>query len=89
MTAIEEIQNKRKEMILSDLKAGVVTASPNRVAEITGWNADSIKNSIREGKVHFGFCHRSENCKSWTTLIDLVKLYDYLNEYRGQNHISE
>lgn len=85
MTAIQEIQNKRKEMILSDLKSGVVTVSPKRASEITGWKAEAIKSSIREGKVHFGFCHKGENCKSWTTLIDLPKLYEYLTEYTGLN----
>lgn len=82
---INSIRQNRNSAIISEIQNGNISVSAKRASEITGWSADAIKNSIRDGKAPFGFCHRGENCKSWSTVIDLQLLYDYINRFHHES----
>jgi len=69
-----------------ELKQGNMMITSNRLSNILGCTPELLKNAIREQKVGFGMCHRSENSKSWTTSAYIPLVGKWLSQYETRKN---
>jgi len=97
MTDLEELTilsdthiNEVARALCLELKEGRTMIKADKLSEVLGCSSDMIRNAIREQKVGFGMCHRSENAKSWTTSAYIPLVGKWLSQYDiRKNNIQE
>jgi len=89
MLSDAQINSAARELTL-ELKQGNTMIKADKLSKILGCSSNLIKDAIREQKVGFGMCHRSEKVKSWTTSAYIPLVGKWLSQYDiRKNYIQE